>query len=190
MNQNNYLDVDWSSIPEPVDDGSADHLKGTIMPSMKLPSTIGGMVDLGDLWRWTILYFYPMMERPGMPMPEGWDAIPGAKGCTPQACAFSNLSRIIRGSGASCIYGISTQETSDQLEAATRLSLNFPLLSDSRLELTKALSLPTMEVEGKTLIRRLTLVLSSNRIVKVFFPVFPPDGNALDVLNYLRSHGL
>jgi len=134
-----------------------------------------------------VLFFYPMTGRPDQPLPDGWDQIPGARGCTPQSCAFRDLSRDLADCGVSSLYGISTQTTAYQREAAERLHLPFPLLSDADLTLARALSLPTLQVEGIVLIKRLTLILHDDRIEKVFYPVFPPDRNAGDVLAYLRA---
>lgn len=187
MKNESLLKVDWSSIPKPADDGSAEHLEGAVIPSLELPSTGGGMVDLGNLPDWSALYFYPMTGRPGRPLPEGWDAIPGARGCTPQACAFRDLFLEFAECGVSSVFGISTQKPMDQQEASERLALPYPLLSDSRLELTNALALPTFEVEGRSLIKRLTLIVEGNRVAKVFFPVFPPDRNPRDVLEFMNS---
>ena len=187
MNQKNLEAVDWSAISAPIDDGSANHLDGTLMPSVALPSTSGGHVVLGRLSGWSVLYFYPMTGRPDVPLPDGWDDIPGARGCTPQSCAFRDLSQELASKGVSAVYGISTQSTEYQQEAARRLHLPFPLLSDSELKLTTALRLPTMEVNSQLLIRRLTLILYNTKVKRVFFPVFPPDRNAADVLKFLDT---
>ena len=187
MSRNNLEAVDWSAIPAPTDDGSANHLEGASIPYVALPSTGGGQVCLGQLNGWSILFFYPMTGRPDVPLPDGWDDIPGARGCTPQSCAFRDLSQEFADKGVSAIYGVSTQSTEYQQEAAHRLRLPFPLLSDAELRLTTALRLPTMKVHAKLLIRRLTLVLYGARIRRVFFPVFPPDRNAADVLKFMET---
>lgn len=179
--------VDWRAIPAPFDDGSANHLDGMSVPNVALPSTGGGQVNLGHLRGWSILYCYPMTGRPDASLPDGWDDIPGARGCTPQSCAFRDLSQELAGNGVSAVFGISTQNTEYQQEAADRLHLPFALLSDAELQLTTALRLPTMEVYCKLLIRRLTLVLHHTRVKRVFFPVFPPDRNAADVLKFMES---
>ncbi len=189
MNQKSLESVDWSGIPEPFDDGSARHLNGRPMPDMALPSTDGGQVNPGRLKGWSVLFFYPMTGRPDVPLPSGWDKIPGARGCTPQACSFRDLSAELADAGVAAVHGVSTQTTEYQREAAGRLRLPFTLLSDSDLRLTVALELPTMEVLGSVLIRRLTLVLCEQRIMKVFFPVFPPDRNASDVLGFMKRSG-
>lgn len=157
------------------------------MPGVALPSTRGGQVNLGHLRGWSILYFYPMTGRPDVPLPDGWDDIPGARGCTPQACSFRDLSRELADKGVSSVFGISTQSTQYQEEAADRLHLPFALLSDIELHLTTALRLPTIELDGMLLIKRLTLVLHGTLVKQVFFPVFPPDRNAADVLKFMES---
>ncbi|WP_372089788.1 peroxiredoxin [Tistrella mobilis] len=185
-NQPSLTRVDWSSIPAPVDDGAAAHLTGARLPDLALPSTAGGTVRLADLAGWSVLYFYPMTGRPDQPLPEGWDMIPGARGCTPQSCAFRDHATELAEAGVSGLYGISTQDTTWQREAAERLHLPFPLLSDADLQLTRALNLPVMEVGGHRLIRRLTLITRDGVVQQVFYPVFPPDRNAGDVLDWLR----
>ena len=188
MNQKNLEVVDWHAIPAPIDDGSADHLEGMSIPNVALPSTERGQLYLGHLRGWSVLYFYPMTGRPGEPLPDGWDDIPGARGCTPQSCAFRDMSQELAENGVSAVFGISTQSTEHQQEAAGRLHLPFALLSDAELQLTTALQLPTMEVDGKLLIKRLTLVLHGTQVKRVFFPVFPPDRNAGDVLKFMESN--
>jgi peroxiredoxin len=185
-NQPSLTRVDWSSIPAPVDDGAAAHLAGARLPDLALPSTAGGAVRLADLAGWAVLYFYPMTGRPDQPLPEGWDMIPGARGCTPQSCAFRDHAAELAEAGVSALYGISTQDTAWQREAAERLHLPFPLLSDADLQLTRALNLPVMAVGGHRLIRRLTLITREGVVQQVFYPVFPPDRNAGDVLDWLR----
>lgn len=188
MTQPNLQAVDWSAIPAPEDDGAAAHLAGARMPDVTLPATDGGEVALGRLRGRSVIFLYPMTGRPDLALPDGWDQIPGARGCTPQSCAFRDLSRDLAECGVTALYGISTQSTDYQREAVARLHLPFPLLCDADLALTKALSLPTLEVEGMVLIRRMALILRDDVIEKVFYPVFPPDRNAQDVLDYLRAH--
>ena len=187
MKQQGLEAVNRSEIPAPVDDGSADHLTGMSIPEVTLPSTHGSSVDLAQLTGWTVLFFYPMTGRPDAAAPDGWDDIPGARGCTAQSCAFRDLSRDLADKGVSAVFGISTQDTGYQKEAADRLHLPFGLLSDANLELTHALDVPTMTVEGRILLKRLTLVLFNTRIKRVFFPVFPPHRNAADVLEFMDS---
>jgi peroxiredoxin len=176
-------------LPRPVDDGAASHLRGLAMPKLSLPSTSGGSVDLSALRApRTVIYCYPMTGVPGKPLPEGWDMIPGARGCTPQTCAFRDLFAELKSAGASHVFGLSTQSNTYQAEMASRLHLPFPVLSDEKLELTRALDLPTMEVAGLTMIKRLALIIDSARVSHVFYPVFPPDRNAGDVLAWLKEN--
>ena len=188
MDPNNLLAVDWSRLPVPHDDGSADHLLGLSLPNLALPATGGAVVNLAQLKGRNVLFIYPMTGQPGQPLPGGWDDIPGARGCTPQNCNFRDLYRELRGAGAKSVFGISTQDTEYQSQAATRLHLPFALLSDAGLKLAGALKLPVMEVDGKTLLMRMALVVDDATISKVFYPVFPPDRNAADVLTWLKEH--
>jgi peroxiredoxin len=135
-----------------------------------------------------VVYAYPMTGQPGTALPDGWDQIPGARGCTPQACSFRDHFALLRSAGADAVFGLSTQESAYQQEAAARLHLPFPLLSDRRLELARALGLPTMTVDGRMLLKRLALVIDDARITTVFYPVFPPDRNASDVLAWLKAN--
>lgn len=175
-----------ADLPVPTDDGAAAHLEGLPLPSLALPATDGRSVQLAALPGLQVIYVYPMTGRPGVPLPEGWDAIPGARGCTPQSCAFRDHHAELAALGAG-VFGLSTQDSDYQREAATRLHLPFPLLSDAGLALRDALSLPVFEADGRTLYRRLTLITDAARIVKVFYPVFPPDRNAADVVDWLRA---
>jgi len=174
-------------LPVPVDDGAADHLPGRPLPRLRLPATTGGEVDLGALDGRTVLYIYPRTGVPGEPLPTGWDSIPGARGCTPEACGFRDHHAELRAAGAT-VLGLSAQPAAEQAEAATRLALPFPLLSDPELRLAAALDLPTFGVDGMVLYRRLTLVAAGGVIDHVFYPVFPPDGHADEVLGWLRGH--
>lgn len=187
MTQRNLQSVDWSKIPGPHDDGAADHLEGAELPHVHLPSTDGGEIDVATLSGWSVLYCYPMTGRPDRALPDGWDDIPGARGCTPQSCAFRDALAELRAVGVNQVYGVSTQTTDAQQEAAARLHLPFPLLSDADGRLAGALGLPTMQVAGMTLLRRLTLVALDRRIRKVFYPVFPPDRNADDVRAWMAG---
>ena len=156
------------------------------MPSVRLPSTASRLVDLGALGAGrTVIYCYPRTGRPGEPLPNGWDAIPGARGCTPQSCAFRDHHRELAELGVE-VYGLSTQTTEYQRELAERLQLPFEVLSDDRLALTRALHLPTFEVDGMRLIKRLTLIVRDQRIEHVFYPVFPPDASAAQVIDWLE----
>jgi peroxiredoxin len=179
-----------SDLPHPVDDGACDHLPGLAMPSVRLPSTDGRLVDLGALpAARTVIYCYPRTGRPGEPLPDGWDMIPGARGCTPQSCAFRDHHRELADLGAE-VYGLSTQTTDYQREMAERLHLPFGVLSDARFALTDALRLPTFEADGMRLIKRLTLIVRAQRIEHVLYPVFPPDESAAQVIRWLERHPL
>ena len=177
-------------LPPPVDDGACDHLPGLTMPAVRLPSTAGRLVDLGALPALrTVIYCYPRIGKPGEPLPDGWDMIPGARGCTPQACAFRDHHRELADLGAE-VYGLSTPTTAYQREMAERLHLPFEVLSDASFALTDALRLPTLAVGGMRLIKRLTLIVRDQRIEQVFYPVFPPDRSAEQVMDWLRRHPL
>ena len=177
-----------NDLPVPEDDGAADHLPGMRLPSVPLASTSGEIVDLSALPGRTVVYCYPMTGRPDRSLPAGWDEIPGARGCTPQTCSFRDHHAELRSLGAS-VFGSSTQDTEYQREAATRLHLPFALLSDSDLALAGALGLPTFEVDGMVLLKRLTLVIDEGWIEKVFYPVFPPDRSAEEVVEWLEELG-
>jgi peroxiredoxin len=175
-----------SGLPVPQDDGAADHLPGAAIPDLTLPSS-RGHVDLADWARdRLVLYVYPRTGRPGVSTPDGWDAIPGARGCTPQSCAFRDHHAELSALGAR-VLGLSAQSLDDQLEFAARNHMPFPVVSDERLELCDRLRLPTFEAEGMTLYKRITLVADQGRIAKVFYPVFPPDRNAGDVVAWLHA---
>ena len=175
------------TLPRPVDDGAADHLLGRLLPSVTLPSTTGATVDVAALPGRAVLYCFPRASRPDVPSPPGWHDIPGARGCTPQSLAFRDRYDEIRALHAG-VFGISTQTKAEQTEIATRLDLPFDLLSDADLQLVKALDLPTFTVEDMTLIKRLTLVVTEGVIEKVFYPVFPPDQSADQVIVWLLAH--
>ncbi len=177
---------DWSLLPRPADDGAARHLQGLRLPSLPLEATDGRAVDLATLPGRTVVYAYPRTGRPDVANPEGWDGIPGARGCTPQSCAFRDHAHELRELGVGHLFGLSTQDTAYQAEAAGRLHLPFPLLSDAGLRLTTALRLPTFATAGMTLLRRLTLVLDEGVVTHLFYPVFPPDRSAADVVAWLR----
>jgi peroxiredoxin len=176
-----------ADLPAPVDDGACDHLSGMRLPSLPLPSTAARSVDLGALPGRTVVYCYPRTGQPGADLPTGWNEIPGARGCTPQSCAFRDHHDELRALGAQ-VFGVSTQDTDYQREAVARLHLPFELLSDARLAFARALRLPTFEVASMILIKRLTLVIKDGVIERVFYPVFPPDKNAADVIAWLSRH--
>ena len=173
-------------IPVPTDDGAADHLPGRRLPSVALISTSEDTVDLSVLSGRTVIYCYPMTGRPDRELPQDWDEIPGARGCTPQSCSFRDHHAELRDLGAR-VFGVSTQNTEYQQEAVGRLHLPFELLSDENLAFAEALGLPTLEAGGVTLLKRLTLIIEDGRIEKVFYPVFPPGKNAEEVLSWLRE---
>ena len=174
-------------LPVPEDDGACDHLKGMKLPAIALQATGGRKVDLSSLKGVTVVYIYPRTGRPDQDLLPGWNAIPGARGCTPQSCAFRDHYQELKRAGASQIFGLSTQDTEYQREAAERLHLPFELLSDEKLAFARALKLPTFDVAGMRLIKRLALIARDGVIEKVFYPVFPPDRNAGDVLDWLAS---
>ncbi|HYH41340.1 MAG TPA: peroxiredoxin [Burkholderiales bacterium] len=172
-------------LPVPQDDGACSHLSGMRLPCVELPSTMGAPVDLSALEGHAVVYFYPRTGRPDEDTLPGWDAIPGARGCTPQSCAFRDHYSELVGLGVRNVFGVSTQDTAYQAEAAERLHLPFALLSDEKLELARALALPTFDIAGLTLIKRLTMVVNAGIIEHVFYPVFPPDSNAPNVIHWL-----
>ena len=175
-----------SDLPVPEDDGAADHLTGLSLPPVTLAATSGGTIDMSRLnGRW-VLYIYPMTGRPDRELPDGWDGIPGARGCTPQTCAFRDHYGELQALGAG-VYGISSQPTEYQREMVERLHVPFPVLSDSDYALADTLGLPSFEAEGERLLKRLTLLVKDGVIDHVFYPVFPPDRNADDVLDWLKS---
>ena len=182
-----FTDVDWSRLQRPEDDGAARHLPGSRVPPVALSATDGSSVALGGLAGRSVVYVYPMTGRPGADLPDGWDGIPGARGCTPQTCAFRDHHAELIAAGADRVFGLSTQDSEYQREAAQRLHLPFPLLSDAALRLTTALRLPVMLVGGATLLQRMALIIEDGVIAHVFYPVFPPDQNAAAVLGWLRA---
>ena len=176
-----------SNLPRPVDDGAAEHLTGVLLPQVSLSSTAGRVIDLSNLSTpRTVLYCYPMTGVPGKPLPECWDMIPGARGCTPQACSFRDHYQEISGLKAE-VFGLSTQSTDYQREMSDRLHLPFEVLSDAEFKLCDALHLPTFEVGGIRLVKRITLIVRGGRIEHVFYPVFPPDESADQVLRWLQD---
>lgn len=189
MTQGSLTDVDWSRIPAPTDDGAAAHLVGKILPSIPLRATDDSVVDLAELKGRTVVFGYPRTGEPGkISLVDDWDMIPGARGCTPQACAFRDLFSELRTAGAKQVFGLSTQSNAYQTEMAARLHLPFPVLSDDNLALADALGLPTMDVADLTLIKRLAMIIDNGKITHVFYPVFPPDRNAGDVLEWLQAN--
>lgn len=189
MNQKNLLEVDWSQIPAPQNDGAANHLVGSRIPPVSLAATDDTSVTLSALPGRSVVFAYPRTGESGkISLVDDWDMIPGARGCTPQTCSFRDLFAELKAAGAQHVFGLSTQSNAYQLEMASRLHLPFPVLSDEKLALAKALNLPTMEVAGLILIKRLALIIDDGRITHVFYPVFPPDRNAGDVLEWLKEN--
>jgi peroxiredoxin len=175
-------------LPVPEDDGAADRLSGSPVPAVSLPSTSGQLVDLADAARETlVLYVYPATGVPGRPLPPGWDDIPGARGCTPQSCAFRDSAQELGALGAS-VFGLSAQSLAEQREFSEREHMPYPLLHDGEFRLAEALGLPSFEAGGQRYYRRLTFVAHRGRIEKVFYPVFPPQENAADVVAWLLRH--
>ena len=175
------------NLPVPQDDGAARHLKGLRLPDLALAATDGAAVNLSRLKGRTVVYVYPRTGRPGVPAPDGWDAIPGARGCTPQSCGFRDHFADLKRLGVARLYGLSTQDTDYQREAVERLHLPFAILSDAGLALTRALKLPTFSVDGMTLLKRMVWVIDDGVISHVFYPVFPPDRSAATVVAWLRA---
>ena len=178
---------DWATIPAPPDDGAARHLAGARMASVPLRTTDGGTVDLATLSGRAVVYAYPRTGLPGVENPDGWDMIPGARGCTPQSCSFRDHHAELKALGVDYLFGLSTQNPDYQREAVERLHLPFAILSDQHLKLTRAMDLPTFEAGGMTLLKRVTLVIDDGRVEHVFYPVFPPDRSASDVVKWLSD---
>lgn len=176
-----------SGIPVPQDDGAADHLAGTRLPDLMLAATDGSNVYLSKLAGRTVIYIYPRTGVPGIDPPPGWDMIPGARGCTPQSCSFRDHFGELRALGVAHVFGLSAQDTAYQQEAATRLQLPFPILSDEKLGLARALRLPTFNAASMTLLKRMALVIDNGIITKVFYPVFPPDQSAAQVIAWIQA---
>ena len=173
-----------SDLPIPLDDGACDHLQNAWMPNVSLWSTDDKEINLSDLLGWNVIFCYPMTGRPGLAIPEGWVQIPGAAGCTPQVCSYREKHKELSTNRVG-IYGISTQTPEVQKEASTRLGLPYPLLSDADHSFSAALKLPMLEVNGLKLIKRLTLIIKDGVILKCFYPVFPPDENVIEVMEWL-----
>ncbi len=174
-----------SDLPVPRDDGAARHLAGLKLPPIALAATDGSQVDLSALARRTVVYSYPRTGVPGQPLPEGWDGIPGARGCTLQSCSFRDHFAELKRLGVAHLFGLSTQNTAYQREAVERLHLPFAILSDAEFKLTRAIDLPTLSVAGMTLLKRMALIIDDGVIGKVFYPVFPPDQSAAEVIAWL-----
>jgi len=174
-------------LPVPEDDGACADLPGKRFPSIPLQAVSGGSIDPGSFPGTVVIYFYPMIGSPDSPPLVGWNEIPGARGCTPQSCAFRDHHRELLASGVRAVFGVSAQPLLDQKEASERLHLPFELLNDSKFELATALQLPTFRYQKETFIKRLTLIVTDGVIEKVFYPVFPPDRNVVDVIEWLAQ---
>lgn len=174
-------------LPVPQDDGGARHLTGMRLPDVTLPATSGAPVNLSKLRGRTVVYVYPRTGVPGQHNPDGWDMIPGARGCTPQSCSFRDHFAEMKELGVAQLFGLATQDTAYQSEMAERLHLPFAVLSDAALTLTNALKLPTFVAGGMTLLKRMAWVIDEGVMSQVFYPVFPPDQNAAEVVAWLRS---
>jgi peroxiredoxin len=174
-------------LPAPQDDGAARHLTGAKLPDLALPATDGAQVNLAGLKGRTVVYIYPRTGRPGQALPTGWDGIPGARGCTPQSCSFRDHFAELKRLGVAQLFGLSTQDLDYQREAVERLHLPFAILSDAGLKLAHALNLPMFDVDGMTLIRRMAWVIDDGVIAHVFYPVFPPDKSAEEVVGFLQA---
>lgn len=186
MNAND-MEILPSGLPIPVDDGACDHLPGMSLPNVSLPSSAGGLINLSLLTdRYTIIYFFPMAWTHHAALPANWNDIPGARGCTPQSCAFRDRIAALVAHGARVI-GVSTQPQHHLEEIAERLHLPYPLLSDSKLILSRTLRLPTFQADSAIFLKRLTIVVSENTIQKIFYPVFPPNENISEVLSWLHA---
>lgn len=173
-------------LPIPLDDGAADHLVGMSLPKIALNATRGKAFNLADVMGRLVIYCYPMTGRPDVALPEGWDQIPGARGCTPQSCAFRDHYQELKDLGAE-VVGLSVQSTEYQQEMVDRLHLPFLVLSDIDYQFQRALNLPTFVAAGMTLLKRLTLVVNNGKIEAVHYPIFPSDSDATWVMNYLSS---
>lgn len=174
-------------LPIPMDDGACEHLENMRIPNVSLCSTDDQEINLSSMSGWNVIFCYPMTGRPGVPIPEGWVQIPGAAGCTPQACSYRDNHAELKRNGVG-VYGISTQTSEAQKEASNRLGLPYPLLSDANHSFSSALKLPLLEVGGSKLIKRLTLILEDGVIRKYFYPVFPPDKNVVEVIAWLSEN--
>jgi peroxiredoxin len=185
--ENSINAPDWSALPTPADDGSTRHLPGARLASVPLLATDGREIDLSAVRGRMVVYAYPRTGQPGVDNPPGWDLIPGARGCTPQACSFRDHFAELKGLGVRHLFGLSTQSHAYQREAAERLHLPFAILSDEHLRLTHAMQFPTFEASGMTLLKRFTLIIDDGIVSHVFYPIFPPDRSAADVINWLSA---
>ena len=176
-----------TDLPVPLDDGSTNHLKGMRLPKISLQATNGKRIDLADIKGRLVIYCYPMTGQPNVALPDGWDQIPGARGCTPQSCSFRDHYQELQALGAEVI-GLSVQSTEYQKEMADRLHLPFPVVSDANYQFQKALNMPTFEAAGMTLLKRVTLIANNGVIEAVHYPIFPSDSDPARVMDYLKTH--
>lgn len=189
MPEDNYFAELPDDLPEPVDDGAASHLPGRSVPSVTLTATDGTTVDLSNIVGRVVVYCFPKMGRSAEEKdPDGWSKIPGAYGCTQESCSFRDHYQELRDLGTNEVFGLSLQPSDYQRDARDRVNLPFELLSDADCEFTRQLQLPTFEVEGETYHKRLTMVLSDGNIEHIFYPVFPPDEHANEVIEWLEQH--
>lgn len=175
-----------ANLPTPLDDGLAEHLIGMKLPSLSLQSTNGTKIDLSQVEGRFVVYCYPRTGTPNTSLPEGWDQIPGARGCTPQSCAYRDHYQELKALGAE-VFGLSTQTTEYQTEMVNRLHLPYQVLSDEMFEFQRALNLPTFQVAGMTLLKRLTLIVNDGNVEEVHYPVFPSDSDPAWVVNTLQK---
>lgn len=187
MNQKNLTNVDWSKIPAPKGEENLSHLNNYTIKQVKLKSTDDKLVELSEIKGLTIIYIYPMTGQPDKPLPDNWDNIPGARGCTPQSCSFRDNFSQLKKLNVDNIFGLSTQNNQYQKEMVKRLSLPYQVLSDEKLEFANQLKLPIFQVKDLKLLKRITLILSDNKILKYFYPVFPPDENVNEVIKFLAN---
>jgi len=180
----------FNGLPVPENDGACDHLKGLKIPKLKIISTSDRVIDLGSEHGLTVIYFYPKIGDPNSDPLIGWSDIPGAKGCTPQSCEYRDHYSELKTIGVLNLFGASSQDLKEQKEASNRLHLPFELLNDSELKLAKLLKLPTFTYQGKELIKRLTIIIYNAEIIKVFYPVFPPNENASQVIEWIKENKL
>jgi peroxiredoxin len=187
MNQNHLSSLDWSKMPVPNGDEDLSHLLEYKIKQIVLKSTNNQLVNLSEIKGLSVIYIYPMTGQPNKPLPNDWDNIPGARGCTPQSCSFRDNFSNLKKLNIDNFFGLSTQTTEYQKEMVERLHLPFSVLSDEKLEFAKQLNLPVFEVENMKLIKRITLILNDNMIIKYFYPIFPPDKNVEEVIKFLTN---
>jgi peroxiredoxin len=176
-----------ANLPIPQDDGAANHLPGMRLPRLSLCATTGKELNLGEIKGRLVIYCYPMTGQPNVALPEGWDQIPGARGCTPQSCSFRDHYQELQSLGVE-IVGLSVQSTAYQQEMADRLHLPFPVVSDADYQFQRALQLPTFITAGMTLLKRITLIANDGVIEAIHYPIFPSDSDPAWVISYLKKY--